>query len=542
MTPPLQHVQVLIVLIFFLHACGGSSPPETASDASDASDQSWKSAVLLGGDTTQVESNRSSFGFDSPAPNLQPDALALHLTGDEEFNRAFVQAPSTTFAAIDGLGPAFNNDSCIACHARDGRSNYPAGALRDGGEDWFKLEDDAGAFLRISIEGDEVCEPSQANRFCEPVAVPGFSAQLFHRGVAGLRPDSPLSGQADVYVRFETQEIGYADGATVTLRRPVFEVRNPYDNPGEERPEDPHAEPVSRLFQSDVRFSLRMTPPVFGTGLLEAMPQDAILALADPEDVDGDGISGRPNWVHDPVASAQGRADTRALGRFGLKAGAPTVQAQSLGAYRNDMGVTSYLFPQESLTGTDLLENYQRANPGDDGQEATGHEVSEHVANSVVFYTNTLAVPARREADYPDVLRGADLFETTGCAACHTPSFTTGRHRGVWGPGEAIAVPEVENQVIYPYTDMLLHDMGDGLADGRTEFSATGREWRTRPLWGIGLTQSVNPLAGFLHDGRAATIEEAILWHGGEAQTSQERFRALALRDRDAVLAFLDSL
>lgn len=497
---------------------------------------------MLGGATTNLVGNQSSSGFDTPAPNLLDDALALHLAGDSEFERAFTKAPSADFPTIDGLGPAFNNNACLACHVRDGRANYPAGTLSDTSGEWSKLGADAGVFLRISVEGPSACEPVEANDYCAPVAVPGFSKQLFHRGVLGLREDAPFTGQADVYVRFETEQVAHDDGSVVTLRRPVFQVRNPYDSPGEVQPATGAGAGGSRLFQTDVRFSPRIGLPVFGSGLLEAIPESAILALADPEDVDGDGISGRPNWVPDPVLRSQGASNSRALGRFGWKAGTPSVQVQGSGAYQGDMGITSYLFPNESIAGTPLLAAYQSRNPGDDGQAGSGHEVSEAVLKAVMFYTNTLAVPARRRVDDAKVSRGAGLFDSTGCTSCHVPSFVTGNHRGVWGPQGTIAVPQVENQTIHPFTDLLLHDMGAGLADGRTEFSANGREWRTRPLWGIGLTHTVNALAGFLHDGRAATLEEAVLWHGGEAEQAQLKFRALTRADREALLAFLASL
>jgi CxxC motif-containing protein (DUF1111 family) len=283
-----------------------------------------------------------------------------------------------------------------------------------------------------------------------------------------------------------------------------------------------------------------MGMPVFGLGLLEAIPEADILALADPDDADGDGISGRANWVLDPVKQRRGDADPRSLGRFGWKAAAPSVLVQGAGAYHADMGVTNFLFPTESIAGTPLYDAYRATHPLDDGQG--GAEVSDAVLADVMFYTSTLAVPARRNVDDADVRRGAALFVDAGCTACHHPSFTTGAHPGIAMPDGTLPVPQADSQVIYPFTDMLLHDMGEGLADGRREFGASGSEWKTRPLWGIGLTQLVNPLAGFLHDGRARTLEEAVLWHGGEAQASRERFRTMDAADRAALLAFLQSL
>ncbi len=523
-------------LLAGLAACAGSGGDNAVAPGVDIA---WKTAVASGGDTTNFDGSQSSTGFDTPAPNLTGDALAMHRLGDGEFGRQFIRAPSTQFPAFDGLGPAFNNSSCIACHVRDGRANYPVGVLAAAGQAApIRLDAGAGAFLRISVQSDTECVPEAANDFCAPVPVPGFSAQLFHRGVLDLRPDAAFSGQADVWLSFEIADTVELDGVSVPLRRPVVEIRNPYDAPGQ----SPGQNATSRLLAADVRTSLRIGPPVFGSGLLEAIPEADILALADPDDADGDGISGRPNRVLDPVAIARGEPARAVLGRFGWKAGTPSVQVQGTGAYRNDMGITSYLFPQESIAGTALYDDYRTRNPADDGQAGGGHEVSEDVVKAVMFYTATLAVPARRHADAPEVRAGADAFEVIGCTACHVPAFRTGPHPGIWGPGGEVAVPEVEAQTIFPYTDLLLHDMGDGLADGRTEFLASGREWRTRPLWGLGLTHTVNPLAGFLHDGRAATLEEAILWHGGEAQAARDRFVSLDEATRAALMAFLRSL
>lgn len=524
------------VLAALLAACGGGGT-STPTDA----EPEWAGVTALGGDTTNTSGNQSSFGFDTPASNLDGADVDLHLAGDGQFEAAFIKAPSADFPDLDGVGPVFNNNACINCHTRDGRANFSADALAAGAGTWTKLGGDAGIFLRISVEvAGSACIPALSNSYCAPQPVPGFAAQLFHRGVLGLRPDSPFSGLADVYVRFEQTQVQYGDGSTATLHRPVFQVRNPYDSPGEV----PAAgtTPTSRLLQADVVNSPRMGLPMFGLGLLEAIPEADILALADPDDRDGDGISGRPNWVLDPVKQARGMAEPRSLGRFGWKASTPSVLVQGAGAYRGDIGVTNYLFPEESIFGTPLYNSYRLVNPADDGQAATGHEVSEEVLKQVIFYSNTLAVPARRDAGNAQVRRGATLFNGAKCAACHHPSFTTGSHPGIWGPGGVVGVRAVQGQKIYPFTDMLLHDMGEGLADGRRDFLATGREWRTRPLWGIGLTQTVNPLAGFLHDGRARTLEEAILWHGGEAEASKERFRTMSAADRATIVAFLRSL
>ncbi|MEW5823568.1 MAG: di-heme oxidoredictase family protein [Pseudomonadota bacterium] len=530
----------LILGSLLLHGCGGGGGENiTVTEPPPPVEPSWARISALGGETTNTTGNQSSFGFDTPAANLQGDALAFHLLGDAEFETKFIKAPSTDFPRQDGLGPVFNNDACVECHTRDGRGNYTSTALKAPLGQWTKLGGEEALFLRISVPPERgTCVAEALNNYCAPEKVPGFSDQLFHRGVLGLRADSPFTGQADAYVRFETSEVRYADGETVTLYKPVFQIRNPYDSPGE-APGD-YVPPLSRVLQADVMSSPRMGMPMFGLGLLEAIPESSILALADEYDSNADGISGRPNWVFDPVKQAHGDHNPVSLGRFGWKASTPSVAVQGLGAYHGDMGITSYLFPQESILNTALYDSYQVLNPQDDGQNGT--EVSEDVAKAVMFYANTLAVPARRNVEDTRVLRGAALFESARCTACHTPSFRTGPHPGVWGPSGVVPVPEVAGQTIYPFSDMLLHDMGDALADNRPDFAANGREWKTRPLWGIGLTQTVNPLAGYLHDGRARTLEEAILWHGGEAEASREAFRTMAKSDRDAMLAFLASL
>ena len=296
--------------LVLLQGCGGGGGGEATSAPPPAAvEPDWARVTWLGGDTTNTTGNQSSFGFDTPAPNLQGESLELHLTGDTEFETKFIKAVSADFPNQDGVGPAFNNDACIECHTRDGRGNYSSSALNAAPGQWVKLGSDEAVFLRISIpHASASCVPSAANAYCAPQKVPGFSDQLFHRGVLGLRPDSVFTGQADVYVSFQNSQVTYSDGQSVTLRKPVFEMRNPYDSPGE-KPGD-FTPPLSRLLQPDVMTSPRMGMPMIGLGLLEAIPESSILALADENDSNKDGISGRPNWVFDPAKQAQeiGRA------------------------------------------------------------------------------------------------------------------------------------------------------------------------------------------------------------------------------------------
>jgi len=441
-----------------------------------------------GGDTTVDDATSQAFG--RPAPNLDAAELERHLDGDAAFEAAFV---SSGQPVNPGLGPVFNNTSCARCHPSDGRGRPP----EQGGAMTSML-------VRISVGNDPVTGP---------VAVPGMGRQLQHRALFGVPPE------AGVEVRYTEIAGKFADGMPYSLRDPVYSLN---------RPADPDALATNGIALERIQISPRVAPPIFGRGLLEAIPEEDILAAADPDDRDGDGISGRANYVRDDAAGA-----TR-LGRFGLKANNPTLQQQNAGAYQQDMGISNPYYPADVASGQVQFDGVAddpelgidpstaRPNPG------TGQEI----LDAVTFYTQTLAVPARRNIRDPRVARGEVLFLRAKCAACHTPTFVTGD-----SPVRALA-----NQRIYPYSDMLLHDMGAALADGRPDFLATGTEWRTAPLWGIGLTTLVNGHAFYLHDGRARDLTEAILWHGGEAKTAMETFRRMPREDRDALLEFLKSL
>ncbi|MCX4197036.1 c-type cytochrome [Methylobacterium organophilum] len=269
----------------------------------------------------------------------------------------------------------------------------------------------------------------------------------------------------------------------------------------------------------DTLVSLRIAPQMIGLGLLEAIPEQALLANADPDDRNGDGISGRPNRVFDQTTRET------VMGRFGWKAGQPSLNQQNADAFFNDMGLSTSLFSGNSCTErqTDCLAMPHGGEP----------EVSDNILAQVLFYTRNLGVPARRNVDDPKVLAGKTLFHRAGCQSCHVPQFTTAADA---------AEPELANQLIRPYTDLLLHDMGERLADHRAEFEASGREWRTPPLWGVGLTQTVSDHSQFLHDGRARNLLEAILWHGGEAEKARQVVLGFDQQERDALLSFLESL
>lgn len=469
----------------------------------------WAMESLLGGATTYISKFPTVQAYRNPLANLTPEQMESHLFGDALFERKFSDDPTR---ADYGLGPVYNNISCAACHVRDGRGALPVVPLSNA---WTKLGIGDSIFLRISIEDDQPRARDASDNWGAPIAVPGFSDQLFHLGSFRARQDTPGSGQADVWMKFEYSDFVYPDGTKITLRKPIFEVRNPYDLTTDGQ---------SRLFKPDVRFSPRMTPGMIGLGLIEAIPDAAIETLA-RRDLSAWGIHGKINRVIDRQKYLNGELYPIAIGRFGLKASTPTVYHQSLGALVGDIGVTNPAFPEESIARTPLFDTFKK-------YWKPGMEADASVADGLVFYSQTLAVPERRDVKNPEVIRGATLFRANGCVLCHQPDFTTSGH----------AIAELNGHRIYPFSDFLLHDMGDGLADGREDFLASGREWKTRPLWGIGLTQVVNPRAGFLHDGRARTMEEAILWHGGEAEISKSRFVNMTAKDRGALLRFLKSL
>jgi CxxC motif-containing protein (DUF1111 family) len=415
-----------------------------------------------GGDTTV--DNRSSHGLSQPAANLSAADLAQHVAGDRAFSATFVSAPAPLNA---GLGPTFNNSSCLACHVRDARGVAAKGNL----------------LVRVSlpVEGRSATIAPAAPWDNTP-PVPGIGTQIQDQAIYGHQP------KAKVAIGWQPQPGTYGDGTPYSLRAPRLQITLPDGSP----------------LPTNVLTSARVAPPIGGRGLLEAIPEATIAALADPEDRNHDGISGKMNRVWDV------RQKALVLGRFGVKANSPNLIQQNAAAYVNDMGVTNPLFPEPDGSSDIDLKTLEAA----------------------TFYTQTLAVPARTMVDDAGVIRGERLFSAANCAACHIATLNTGSH-----PVQAIA-----NQTIHPYSDLLLHDLGPGLADGRPDFAATGQEWRTAPLWGLGLAKTVLPTAGYLHDGRARTIAEAILWHGGEAEPAMQAFRGMDGADRQSLIRFLNAL
>ncbi len=415
----------------------------------------------LGGDGTRHVSSDAAFSFqtvNSPKDHQRPFSF-----GNRLFNTNWVEAPASV-KTFDGLGPLFNRVSCSGCHTKDGRGQPPENSR--GPMD--------SMLLRISIPG--------VGDHGGVMPHPRYGDQISERAILGVKPEGKVE------ITYTEMPGTYASGEAFSLRKPSYSITDlGYGDLGK-----------------DLLISPRVAPAMIGLGLLQAVPDETLVALSDPQDSDGDGISGRPNEVWDMALNK------KAIGRFGWKANQPNLQQQNASAAAGDMGITTIF---ASVTNDP--------------------DMSDEFLEKLTLYTLTIAVPAQRDAQDSKVKKGQTLFADMGCSGCHMPTLKSGAVAGF---------PELSDQTFHPFTDLLLHDMGDGLSDNRPDFKASGNEWRTTPLWGLGLIPTVNKHHFLLHDGRARGPAEAILWHGGEAQKSREAFRAADKADREALIAFLNSL
>ncbi|EZH72229.1 thiol oxidoreductase [Aquimarina atlantica] len=380
--------------------------------------------------------------------------------------------------ARDGLGPTFNSRACTSCHSKDGRG-LPITENILGSN---------GFLMRISMPG--IGENGGPN------PVTNYGTQIQDKANSGILHE------AKIRATYEIIEGSYSDGETYTLQKPIYEI---YD------------EQFGSL--QDVLTSPRVGTQTIGMGLIDALPEASILAHADEHDADNDGISGKPNYVWD-VKENQLR-----LGKYGWKANQPSLEQQVFSAFHGDMGLTTSFLPENNCP-TSQVDCMNAANGGEP-------EVTDLQLERVVFYQRTLGVPIRRNFKDENVLKGKVLFNDLQCISCHQTKYIA---------GNSPSTPLIEGVVFNPYSDFLLHDMGEALADNRSDFKANGREWRTQPLWGIGLIKTINNHTFFLHDGRARNIEEAILWHGGEAENSLNEFKKLPKSQRQELIAFINSL
>ncbi len=454
-----------------------------------------------GGGAATVRARDTADAFSQVSANASFERQLDFTLGNGFFTKLWVSAPSSTLAS-DGLGPLYNARACQSCHVKDGRGHPPAGP------------DDAATsiFLRISVPvtgTDDMTPIEDYLHALDPETPrtapdPVYGGQLQDIGIAGH------VGEYRFDVQYEEVGVPLSGGETASLRRPTYTAADLGYGP----------------LAPGAMLSPRVAPQMIGMGLLEAIPAADILARADPDDADGDGISGVAQIVWSTEFARP------MLGRFGHKAGQPTIAEQAASAFAGDIGISSPLFPAPYGDCTEAQADCRAAPDGNSGTpEQT--EIGTEGLDLVTFYSRNLAVPARRDVDDPTVLRGKEVFYDTGCTACHTPNYVTDR---------LTDQPEQSFQLIWPFTDLLLHDMGPGLADGRPEGRATGQEWRTAPLWGIGLTERVSGYATFLHDGRARSLLEAVLWHGGEAQVQRDAVIALPPEDRAALILYLESL
>ena len=449
-----------------------------------------------GGGATSRGSTNTANAFSLSSGNMDFKRELNFKIGNAIFRKNWVSAPSSTDAS-DGLGPLFNSRGCQNCHLKDGRGHPPLSA---------DVPDDSGSMLvRLSVppRSDEEKAKLEAHR-ANSLPDPTYGGQLQDRSIQGFNAEGKLK------IDYSEEKVELADGETASLRAAHYSLA------------DLGYGPISL----DVMISPRVAPPMIGLGLLEAVPEEQILALVQSEAAKNDGISGKPNQVWSR------EQEKVMLGRFGWKAGIPTIAQQAAEAFNGDIGISSTMIPAGSGDCTEKQPDCLNA-PSGNSPNYQNVEVGDELFKLVTFYSQNLAVPARRKPDDAEVLKGKQIFYRIGCASCHNPKFVTGDVQGQ---------PHLSHQLIWPYTDMLLHDMGEGLADNRPEGAATGSEWRTPPLWGVGLTETVSGHTLFLHDGRARNVTEAILWHGGEAEAARNKFAELSKADRDALLAFVNSL
>ena len=471
--------------------------------------------IKQGGDTGI--SITSSESYSKPSSNITASRKGSFFIGNAFFRQPWVIAPASTDSR-DGLGALFNVAACQSCHVKDGRGHAP-----------MTSDDDADSLLiRLAMPATTDKQRQQLqNSLIEKVAHPMYGGQLQDRGIQGV------PAEARIAIQWTDKPVTFADGHVETLRAPTFNLTNPgYGS-----------------FDDDLMVSPRIALPMIGLGLLDQIPDADIKKQAisinknninkNSAKNDSSDISGKFNLVMDPQTGKV------ALGRFGWKAGQTKLITQNQSAFNEDMGLTSNIRPHESCMPTQTACIKATTGADEQGNGKPAVEVSDEVAKFVEFYTRNLAVPHRRNADDKLVLAGKKRFYDMGCQSCHTPRYQL--------PKTDDDHIEQHGQVIYPYTDLLLHDMGDDLADRtiagklppknfQVEFLANSYEWRTPALWGIGLAQTVDPQATFLHDGRARTLMEAVLWHGGEAKKQQQKVLRLDKKGRAELNAFLQSL
>lgn len=417
--------------------------------------------------------------FLQPVPGLSYAQLRLFKEGEKEFKVPWVVFP--LLGGHWGLGPTFIANACTVCHVQAGRGRTVDNAII------------VQQLLRVSVPGQ--------GPHGEPLPHPHYGDQIQVFGVnVGLK-DNLKPGEADVYTDWISSSVTLADGTAVELRRPQLRMENLRFGPlGEQS-----------------MTSLRNTQVIYGLGFLEAVPESTLKDIAAAQKAQG--LNGRLNYVRDDIHQKT------EVGRFGWKANQPSIRQQTVAAFLGDMGVTSSLYIEENCPPVQTL--CLAMPPGN------RPELLDYNWDQMEFWQAALAPPPARNLELPQVKRGEQLFRQAGCAACHLPELRTGDYP---------LLPLIANTTFRAFTDLLLHDMGDDLADGRPDFLAGPRDWRTPPLWGIGLSAQVNGSTHLLHDGRARNVLEAILWHGGEAKAAKDAFSKMPADEREALIAFVNAL
>ena len=457
------------------------------------------SLVLLHGTAvTQTPSDKSVVPqevYRQPVAGLTAKQMQVFLHGERVFTNFWMAVNNPVIPLVWdlsqpgpaggewGLGPMFLATNCAACHLNAGR-----GRALDNSTSLAVQH-----VLRISLPGE--------GPHGSPKPDPHYGTDIQMFDTVTRKDPEARAGEAEVYIDWTAKEFSFPDGETLALRQPKVRIEKLNFGP----------------LADGVMMSLRNSQAMVGMGYLEAIAEKDILQVAQQQKAQG--LNGRPNYVRDDINKKQ------AMGRFGWKANQPSIRQQIAAAFSADIGVTSSLYPLTECTPVqhECLAAIKAPKP----------ELRPELWNALTFWTQALAVPERRDTDKPEVQRGEALFTSSGCAMCHVPEWRTGKYA---------AVPSISNQRIRPYTDLLLHDMGPDLADGRPDFKAGGSDWRTPPLWGIGLSKQVSASTSFLHDGRARNLLEAVVWHGGEAKASRDKFTALPAEQRKDLITFLESL
>jgi CxxC motif-containing protein (DUF1111 family) len=491
---------LLNTIMALIMGCSEPSLPVASLESTSKYAPPYQTQEAFPGGNTSA-STKPFISFQLPAANMPDHLKSKFYAGQALAKQPWVKAPTIT-TARDGLGPLYNARTCLSCHIKGGK-----GFISDTHQEPL-----LGTLIRLSVPGLLTQEFAQTGVIPHPVYGDQIQAQsislahqLRHSQKPGTLPHT-VAPEAYVYIQWHNHTFTYPDQHQVPMRRPSLDFRNLGYGP----------------LGKDTLFSIRVAPAIHGMGLLALIPQQDINALADEHDNNHDGVSGRVNVVWDADKS------TMAPGRFGLKANKPTLKMTVAGAFSGDLGISNSLFPQQPCT------RYQvKCNESHNGNDADGFELPDHLLELVVDFNRNLA-PLKRTAHLSkNVIKGRELFYQVGCNQCHNPSFKTAKSKDF---------PHLGEQTIWPYSDLLLHDLGEKLSDNRPDFLASGREWRTPPLWGVGVQHKVNGSQALLHDGRARSVEEAILWHAGEAQKTTSKFINLPRKDRDALMYFVNSL